>query len=119
MKRHVCIIDDDDDVRDVMSYALEEEGFEVSAYTNPKEALEEIEELRPPGFIIADFLMPRMDGVTFIRKLRDEYADTLGKIPCALSSANGKIEDLPPGVIEMTKPLDLDVLLDVVRDNCL
>ena len=121
MKRHVCIIDDDDDVRDVLSYALEEEGFRVSSYTNPEEALEELDEKENlPGFIVADYYMPRMDGVTFINKLRAEYAETLGKIPCALSSANGTFDkEIPKGVIEIKKPMDLDVFLDLVRDHCI
>lgn len=120
MKRHVCIVDDDDDVRDILAWALEDDGFHVSAFCNPEEALEELDSENPPGFIISDYIMPKMDGVTFINKLRKDFSDTLGKVPCAINSANGELEEkLPPGVLELRKPMDLDLFLDVVRDNCL
>ncbi|MES2525901.1 MAG: response regulator [Bdellovibrionota bacterium] len=120
MKRVVCIIDDDEDVRDVVTYALEDDGFEVMPFANPEEALTELKDMdQLPGFFLLDYLMPRMDGLAFIKKIRSDYHDTLGKIPMALSSANGKINDLPTGVMELQKPMDLDVLLDLVRDHCL
>lgn len=121
MKRRVCIIDDDIDVRDVLTYALEEDGFEVMQFGNPEEALTNFEETEEkPGFILLDYNMPKMNGVSFINKVREEHAETLGKIPCALSTADGRIDEvLPDGVLELKKPMDLDHLLDLVRDNCL
>lgn len=120
MKRKVCIIDDDEDVRDVVSYALQEEGYEVMPFENPEEAITEFEDTGDfPGFILLDFNMPKMNGSEFIEKIRRDYKDTLGKIPCALSTANGKVGNLPKGVLEIPKPMDLDHLLDLVRDNCL
>ncbi len=120
MKRRVCIIDDDEDVRDVVTYALEDDGFEVMPFENPEDAIEEISESGAyPGFFLLDYYMPKMNGAEFIEKIRSDYKETLGKIPCALSSANGKIENLPSGILEIPKPMDLDHLLDLVRDNCL
>jgi DNA-binding NtrC family response regulator len=121
MKRRVCIIDDDVDVRDVLAYALEEDGFEVMQFENPEEALENFEVIdEKPGFILLDYYMPRMNGVNFIKKIREEHPDTLGRIPCAVSSADGSVsEKLPDGVLELQKPMDLDHLLDLVRDHCL
>lgn len=121
MKRKVCIIDDDEDVRDVVAYALEDDGFEVIPFENPEDAIASFEESgQYPGFILLDYLMPRMNGADFIRKIRSEYKDTLGKIPCAMSTANGQIDEkLPADVLNLPKPMDLDHLLDLVRDNCL
>lgn len=120
MKKRVCIIDDDDDVREVVTFALEDDGFEVIPFSNPEEALETLGDTdEMPGFFLLDYLMPRMDGLAFIKKIRSDYKDTLGKIPMALSSANGKILGVPTDVMELQKPMDLDVLLDLVRDHCL
>ena len=120
MKRRVCIIDDDEDVRDVVAYALEDDGFEVMPFENPEEAIASFEDSgRYPGFILLDYFMPKMNGADFIIKIRSDYKDTLGKIPCALSTANGRIANMPRDVLEIPKPMDLDHLLDMVRDNCL
>ena len=65
MKKAVCIIDDDDDIRDVMAYALESEGFVVQAFGNPLEAIRSLAAMAPkdlPGFIMIDFHMPGMNG---------------------------------------------------------
>lgn len=121
MKKRVCIIDDDEDVREVITYALEGEGYDVMPFSDPEEALSHFEVSTDyPGFILLDYLMPKMNGIGFIRKIRDEYSETLGKIPCALSSANGQIEEeFPDDIMELRKPMDLDYLLDIVRDHCL
>ena len=120
MKRKVCIIDDDEDVRDVVAYALQEEGYEVIPFENPEEAMNVFEDSGDfPGFILLDYNMPKMSGPEFIEKMRIDYKETLGKIPCALSTANGKVGNLPSGVMEIPKPMDLDHLLDIIRDNCL
>jgi CheY-like chemotaxis protein len=121
MKRKVCVIDDDDDVRDVVTYALEEDGFEVWPFENPELALESFKESQQyPGFFLLDYYMPKMTGLSFIKKLRSEYQDTLGKIPCALSTANDNLkEQIPDDVLELKKPMDIDHLLDLVRDHCL
>ncbi len=121
MKRKVCVIDDDDDVREVVTYALEEDGFEVWPFENPELALESFKESQQyPGFFLLDYYMPKMNGLSFIKILRSDYGDTLGKIPCALSTGADMLkEKLPVDVMELKKPMDLDLLLDLVRDNCL
>lgn len=121
MKRKVCIIDDDDDVREVMTFALEESGFEVWPFENPEEALESMNESKEyPGFFLLDYYMPKMNGINFIKKLRADYQDTLGRIPCALSTATDETpEKIPDDVLELKKPVDLDHLLDIIHSHCL
>ncbi len=121
MKKRVCVIDDDLELREVVTYALEEDGFEVWPFENPEAALESFRESgKCPGFFLLDYYMPKMNGIRFIKKLRSDFGDTLGKIPCALSTAIDETpEELPADVMELKKPMDLDHLLNLVRDNCL
>lgn len=124
MKKPVCVIDDDEDVREVMTYALEIEGYEVLSMSNGRKALDLLQSLTRdnyPGLIISDYLMPEMDGVSFIKHIKKFFPDTLGSLPFALSSANGAVdlsEDLPGDIIMMGKPVELEELLRVVKLHC-
>lgn len=118
------IIDDDADVRDVITFALENDGYTVIPYQNAKEALEKItvtKDTQLPCLIIVDYLMPEMDGATFISKLKSKFPETYGEVPVALTSALGSLDPiLKPSekVFHLLKPMDLDDLLALVRRHC-
>lgn len=120
----VVVIDDDADVRDVLVYALETEGFDVLSFSNGKLGLEgllNLAEDERPGLIIVDYLMPEMDGLTFINELKIHYSETLGKIPVAISSAMGNIDSElieDSSLLRLHKPMDLDELFQMAKDNC-
>lgn len=120
----VFVIDDDSDVREVIVFALESDGHKVMSADNGKSGLEALIKLAPkdyPGLIIVDYLMPEMDGVEFIHKLKDDYAETLGKIPVVFSSALGSVDETDPylkGITTLYKPMELDDLLKVVKQYC-
>ena len=121
--KKVLVIDDDADVRDVIVFALEEEGYQVDVSENGKHGLDKLlklDESQYPGLIIVDYLMPEMDGVTFIKVIKQEYPNSLGKIPLVISSAMGAMDehDFLIDVTRLYKPMDLDDLLKVVKQHC-
>lgn len=121
--KKVFVIDDDADVRDVIVFALEEEGYEVEVAENGKVGLDRLktyDRTQYPGLVIVDYLMPEMDGITFIQVLKQEYTDTLGQIPLVISSAMGSMEehDFLNDVTRLYKPMDLEDLLKVVKQHC-
>lgn len=73
--KHIAIVDDEAALRENLSYALDQEGYRVSAYANGEEAWEGRDALRPDLYIL-DILMPRMDGLEFCRLLRREDSRT-------------------------------------------
>ncbi len=119
----IVVIDDDHDVRDVIVFALENDGFEVSSFENGKEGLDALNDLpsdKLPGLIIVDYLMPEMDGVTFINHIKNSFPK-LSKIPVAISSAMGAMNSSiikDNDIILLHKPMDLDDLLKVARNHC-
>ena len=123
MKKLVYVIDDDQDMREVLSFALESDGYMVKSYENAIKAFDSLENLSEenlPSLILVDYLMPDMDGVTFI-KLLQKSSEMLGNIPMVMSTAMGKKDlkqSLPANVIHMNKPMDLDELLSVTRSHC-
>lgn len=119
----IVVIDDDHDVRDVIVFALENDGFEVSSFENGKEGLDALNDMpsdKLPGLIIVDYLMPEMDGVTFINQIKNSFPK-LSKIPVAISSAMGAMNSSiikDNDIILLHKPMDLDDLLKVARNLC-
>lgn len=120
MTRPICIIDDDEDVRGVMCFALEFEGIEALPFSSGPEAEERLSHMSQdqyPGMIVVDYMMPEMDGIEFITRIFENYPDTLAKIPIALSTARFSDEtaDLPDGAMRLEKPVDLRHFIELAR----
>jgi CheY-like chemotaxis protein len=122
MNKLVYIIDDDQDMREVLSYALESDGYDVMAYSNAQNALDSLHSLSEtelPSLILVDYLMPDMDGVTFVKLVKN--STSLKKIPLIMSTAMGRkdfLEGFPEDVVHLNKPMDLDELLSMTRNFC-
>ena len=67
----VLIAERDRVVRDLESYALEQAGFRVEFADDGKEALARVR-LSRPALLITEILLPRMDGLTLCRQLRED-----------------------------------------------
>jgi response regulator RpfG family c-di-GMP phosphodiesterase len=61
----VLIVDDDALILELLSQMLERAGFATTCHSNPLEALSAVEHERP-DVIIADFVMPEMNGIAFL-----------------------------------------------------
>lgn len=120
MSRAICVIDDDEDVRGVMCFALEFEGIKALPFASGIEAELALKNLSPteyPGMIIVDYMMPDMDGVEFITRMMDLYPDTLGTIPMGLSTArfSDETSDLPERAFRLEKPVDLKEFIALAK----
>lgn len=71
-KRKVLLVEDDPNTRTVIGMLLADHFFEVDEAENGYQALEQVFS-SPPDVIVCDLMMPKMNGLEFIRKLR---ADT-------------------------------------------
>ncbi|HUE77067.1 MAG TPA: response regulator [Longimicrobiales bacterium] len=68
----VLIVDDEEMVATALRSFLElETSYRVLTYTSPVRALEAVDS-EPVHVTIADFMMPEMDGITFLRQLREK-----------------------------------------------
>jgi putative two-component system response regulator len=83
--RSILVVDDSPTIRQLVSKALEEAGFQVMTAENGKQALARIKERRP-DLIISDINMPEMDGIELCKKT---HADPdLAVIPFVIMSTN-------------------------------
>ena len=58
----VCVVDDEVMITKSLSLILGREGFDVSAFTNPLEAMEHMQ-ANPPDLLISDIMMPELSGI--------------------------------------------------------
>ncbi|SCJ89081.1 Transcriptional regulatory protein YycF [uncultured Clostridium sp.] len=69
---HVLVVEDDQEIRDGIEIYLKSQGYEVYKAADGVEGLEVIEN-HEIHLAIVDIMMPRMDGVTMVMKLRQSY----------------------------------------------
>lgn len=72
--KRILLVDDEEALRDSVAFFLTSSGFEVSTASNGKQALEACEAQRP-DLVITDLIMPDMEGVETIVRLREDFGD--------------------------------------------
>ena len=65
----VLIVEDEEDIRDLLHYNLEREGFRVSIAEDGVQAMEKIQQ-EPPDIVLLDLMLPGLDGLELTRRLR-------------------------------------------------
>ncbi len=117
--KEVLIVDDNSTNLYLLKSLLEEEGLEVIAAENGKEALERAH-ADPPDLLVSDILMPVMDGYNLCRQWKSD--DTLKHIPFVFYTATytgSKNEDfaLSLGADRfILKPQEPDILINILKE---
>ena len=118
MKKLVLIIDDEENVRSLISATLgHQEHYELGYARNGQEALEKIEE-RVPDLVILDMLMPVLDGSHVCQSLKSNPATANTKVIMltALAQEADKGKAIDAGAdMYITKPFSPTKLLDMVE----
>ena len=70
-KRHILVVDDEPDIRNLVQEILEDEGFSVSVAENATIARQSITKTRP-DLILLDIWMPDIDGITLLKEWKIE-----------------------------------------------
>ena len=109
----VLIVDDEEDVRNLVSYAFSRRGYRVDTSVDGAQALEAVH-VAPPDLVITDVLMPRMTGLELAEQLRGD--DRTKHIPILMLSARDQVEDVLAGYERgadeyITKPIELALLV--------
>ena len=117
----VLIVDDNPAIRDMVSWALELDGFEAAEVTDGQEALAWMDnaarEGRYPAVILLDLSMPHMDGDTFLQRLQVQWEKARPIPPVIIITAMQNTLQPPVPVNQViSKPFHVRDLLDAVRD---
>jgi len=108
--KRILIVDDEKNMRWVLSQALSSDGFEVVEAADGKEALASIAE-QEPDIMVLDHRMPPPDGMEVLRRIRNQGVS----FPVIMLTAHGNVatavEAMKAGASEyLTKPFDLEEL---------
>jgi CheY-like chemotaxis protein len=88
IKPLIVIVEDDQDILDNLSVFLEEEGYLVEVATDGEMGLSALAGLsKTPYAILLDIMMPGMDGIEFLHRLKTGSDPVLASIPVIVMSA--------------------------------
>ena len=73
MAKKVLIVDDSKSMRQMINFTLSENGYAVEEAENGKVGIDVLDSVQPE-LIISDINMPEMDGISFIKKVRENSA---------------------------------------------
>ena len=115
MSDHIFVVDDDPAMGRLTTLALKSEGYNVAAFTSPKEALAEVvDQAAPnPSVVILDLSMPEMDGREFYRRARAAGLTAPVLILSAYGAAAARLE--LGADASLAKPFDTQQLVDAVK----
>ena len=116
-KKHVLVVEDDDDVRELLRYNISREGYDLTCVTSGEEALAK---MGPPfpDIVILDLMLPGVDGLEVCRTIRQRN-DTRN-VPVVMLTAKGEDADIVTGLElgaddYITKPFSPRVLIARIR----
>lgn len=120
--QNIYIIDDDEDLREVMTWAIEKEGYRVFSYGNAKTALEDLHlTAYPPSLIVLDFHMDKMNGKEFLELKRQHPQSFIKNCPVVMVSAAPMVvkEKIDPALFAevLLKPLNLNRLISTIQKH--
>ena len=108
----ILFVDDEEQIRKLVSTYLARQGYQVAIATDGYEALKAIR-MQPPDAVITDVMMPNMNGFELTRRLRADHRTA--RIPVLMLSARKEADDILTGYSEgadeyIAKPIEMAVL---------
>ena len=110
MRQTILLVDDEPDIRDVLSLSLADMGYHVYEAENGDEALRIFKD-KQPSMVMTDIKMPGMDGIELLKKIKHENPETEvimitghGDMDLAIRSLKCEATDF------ITKPINVDAL---------
>ena len=116
-KETILVVEDEEDIRELLKYNLEKEGYQIFGAATGEEALQAVRRRRP-DLILLDLMLPGIDGLEVCRRIKgDPQARYL---PIIMLTAKGEETDIVTGLElgaddYVTKPFSPRVLVARLR----
>ncbi len=93
-QQRVLVADDDEDIRELVSFKLTQAGYDVEAVVDGVKAWESID-AEPPRLVLLDVMMPGLSGLDVLRKIRED--ERTRTVPVILLTARSRDSDVDSG----------------------
>lgn len=111
----IYVLEDDDNIRKLVCYALVKEGYCVRGFPLPSEFYNAYKEQKP-DLILLDIMLPEEDGISILKKIRHEDEEMYVMMMTAKDSEIDKVTGLDSGADDyIAKPFGITELVSRVR----
>jgi DNA-binding response OmpR family regulator len=110
----VLIVEDDEDLRYIVQWVLEDEGFVVETAKDGREALDRAM-ARKPSLVLLDMALPIIDGYGVAAGLHETYGDTITILTMTADGHAAEKAKRVGAIGYVSKPFELDTLVNSVR----
>lgn len=118
-RKKILVVDDDVDITRVVTKMLSHEDHEVETASSGEEALEKIT-FRKPDIILLDIMMPRMNGLEVLRKVKEIDPSIYIIMITAFGDIDSYLDAMEWGAFEyMNKPFETEELLRMINKTTL
>ena len=110
----IYFVEDDANIRKLVCYALEKEGYEIKGYSLPSEFWQELKNNKPQ-LVLLDIMLPEEDGLSILGKLQAD--DATKNIPVIMITAKGSEFDKVKGELISAienKAANAEALIDLL-----
>ena len=115
MKSNILVVDDEQDIRELVSELLETQGYRVITACDGMDALEKTSSENFDLYLI-DMSMPKMDGMTLLREIKKTQPLAVVVVLTGYSSIEGAVEAIHTGAYQyISKPIKSSELFELVR----
>jgi CheY-like chemotaxis protein/anti-sigma regulatory factor (Ser/Thr protein kinase) len=115
MAKKILIVDDDPELHEMVSFAIKQEGYDVLQAYDAFEAFDIIDKERV-DLALLDVMMPKMDGLMMLSRLREQNQDLPVIIMTALSTPEAAVSALRDQASDfLAKPFDVQQLLSAIN----
>jgi two-component system chemotaxis response regulator CheY len=117
MAKKIMVVDDSNAVRQSLAFALKNAGYEVIEASNGIDALTLMKE-HPIGLFISDVNMPEMDGITLLRKIKEDRENKHAPVIMLTTESDAEMISLGKQAgakAWMIKPFQPEQLVDAVK----
>src|SRR5512136_2780316 len=110
VKERILVVDDEGNARQALKDILTEEGYDLVEAADGEEALLLMQSFAPAA-VLADVRMPHMDGITLLKRAREQGSDAVFVMMTAYASVEAAVEAMRAGAENyLVKPLDFNAV---------